>query len=408
MPLHLSQPLSLPNGRIARNRLFKAAMSEQLARRNAPTGELVTLYDTWARGGAGILVTGNVMVDPEALGAANDVVVEDERHLAMLTRWAQAGTQAGTLLLMQINHPGKQSPRELSPQPVAPSAVPIEGPVAPFFNPPRALEAAEIGDIIQRFCRAAAIAEKAGFSGVQIHAAHGYLISQFLSPHHNRRTDDWGGSLENRMRLLLEICRTIRQQAAPGFILSVKLNSADFQKGGFSEEDSVRAVQMLSGLGIDLIEISGGNYEAPAMLEGVKDSTHRREAYFLDYAARARAVCQVPLAITGGFRSVQGMEAALNSGHLDVVGLAKPFAVQPDLPARIFDGSYQTLTLPPRRTGIGRIDHAIGSVLEMNWYMAQMERIGKGQPPRPDYSVWALLLRMLLRNGTRAFARERA
>lgn len=404
----LHTPFTLPNGTIARNRFFKAAMSEQLARRNAPTERLVKLYETWARGGAGILVTGNVMVDYTALGAANDVVIEDERDMAVLQRWARAGTQDDTLLLMQINHPGKQSTKELSPEPVAPSAVPIEGPLAPFFKPPRALSADEIRDIIQRFGNAAAIAEKAGFSGVQIHAAHGYLVSQFLSPHHNRRSDEWGGSLDNRMRFLLEIFREIRHRTSPAFIVSVKLNSADFQKGGFSEEESVQAVKILSDIGVDLIEISGGNYEAPAMLEGVKESTRKREAYFLDYAARARAVSAVPLAVTGGFRSAQVMENALESGSVDFVGLAKPFAVQPDLPARIIAGTYQTLDLPPRRTGIGKLDSTIGSVLEMNWYMYQMERIGKGQPTRPNFSVWALLARMLIRNGTSAFGRERA
>lgn len=403
----LSTPFTLPCGANVRNRFFKAAMSEQLARRNSPTDNLIKLYDTWARGGAGILVTGNVMVDRNALGAANDVVVEDDRDMAMLQRWAQAGTQDGTLLLMQINHPGKQSTRELSPCPVAPSAVPIEGPLAPFFNPPRALTTDEILDIIRRFGNAATLAEKAGFSGVQIHAAHGYLISQFLSPHHNRRSDEWGGSLENRMRFLLDIYREMRQRTSRGFIISVKLNSADFQKGGFSEDESIQAVKILADTGIDLIEISGGNYEAPAMLEGVKESTRRREAYFLDYAARARAACRAPLVITGGFRSAEGMEEALQSGNLDFVGLAKPFAVQPDLPARVLSGQYRTLSLPPRRTGITRLDKSIGSVLEMNWYMYQMERIGNGQPTRPDYSVWALLVRMLLRNGTSAFGRER-
>ena len=210
------------------------------------------------------------------------------------------------------------------------------------------------------------------------------------------------------MRFLLQIFHEIRHRTSPAFIVSVKLNSADFQKGGFSEEESVQAVKILSDIGTDLIEISGGNYEAPAMLEGVKESTRKREAYFLDYAARARAVSAVPLAVTGGFRSAQVMENALESGSVDFVGLAKPFAVQPDLPARIIAGTYQTLDLPPRRTGIGKLDSTIGSVLEMNWYMYQMERIGKGQPTRPNFSVWALLARMLIRNGTSAFGRERA
>lgn len=404
----LQQPLTLANGKTLKNRLFKAAMSEQLARKNAPTEAYATLYGRWAQGGAGVLVTGNVMVDYRALGAPNDVVIEDRRDLPALRRWAEAGTQDGTALLMQINHPGKQSPKDVAKQPVAPSAVPLEGAIAAFFNPPRALQEEEIRDLITRFGNAAAIAEEAGFSGVQIHAAHGYLISQFLSPHHNRRDDQWGGSLENRMRFLLDTYAEIRRRTAPGFIVSVKLNSADFQKGGFGEEESVQVVKALSDAGVDLLEISGGNYEAPAMLEGVKESTRQREAYFLDYAAKARAVCRSPLVVTGGFRSAAGMESALQSGHLDMVGLAKPFALMPDLPAQIFAGRYQTLHTRPVRLGIAKIDRTIGSTLEMNWYMYQMERLSRGLPPKADYGAWRLLLRMLRLNGSNAFRKERA
>lgn len=404
----LNQSFLFQNGVTAKNRFFKGAMSEQLAQQNAPNESYAKLYQRWANGGAGVLVTGNVMIDYTALGSADDVVIEDERDLPMLKRWAEAGTQNGTLLLMQINHPGKQSPKDLSPTPVAPSAVPLSGGLAKFFNPPRELSQTEILDLIARFGKAAEIAEKVGFSGVQIHAAHGYLISQFLSPYHNRRTDEWGGTLENRMRFLLEVYREIRRRTSPAFLVSVKLNSADFQKGGFSEAESVQAVKMLSDEKIDLIEISGGNYEAPAMLEGVKASTQKREAYFLDYAQQARQVCQVPLVITGGFRSAEAMEQALQSGNLDFVGLAKPFVVQPDLPNRIVAGDYQTLHLPPRRTGIAKIDDTIGSMLEMAWYMHQMALLSKDLPPQPNYGVWRVLLKMLWQNGTKAFRRERA
>ncbi|MDO4641259.1 MAG: hypothetical protein Q4A84_06105 [Neisseria sp.] len=204
-------------------------------------------------GGVGISITGNVMVDYKALGSQNDVVIEDERDLPLLENWAKAGTKNDTLLLMQINHPGKQSPKDLSPTPVAPSAIPMQGNVEAFFNPPRALTETEILDLIKRFGNAAAIAEKAGFSGVQIHTAHGYLISQFLSPHHNRREDQWGGSLQNRMRFLLEIYHEIRRRTQPDFLVSVKLNSADFQKGGFSEEDSMQVIKTLDASNQNII-----------------------------------------------------------------------------------------------------------------------------------------------------------
>lgn len=404
----LNTPLTLPNGQTVKNRLFKAAMSEQISAGNRPDAVYAELYRTWARGGAGILVTGNVMVDYTALGSADDVVIEDERDLDLLKNWAAAGTADNTLLLMQINHPGKQSPKDLSPAPVAPSAVPLGGGMAKFFNPPKALDDNDILMLIERFGKAAAIAEKAGFSGVQIHAAHGYLISQFLSPLHNRRTDKWGGNLENRMRFLLEIFRNIRNRTAKHFIVSVKLNSADFQKGGFSEEDSVRVVEKLVQEGVDLVEISGGNYESPAMLDGMRESTRQREAYFLDYADKVRAVCSVPLVITGGFRSQAAMEEAVESGKLDMVGLAKPFAIVPDLPNRIFNGGYQTLATPLRRTGVAAVDKMFGPMIELNWYMHQMKRIGRGLPPQPGKSAWYIFFRMLLTQGKGAFKRERA
>ncbi|MFB6349192.1 NADH:flavin oxidoreductase/NADH oxidase family protein [Moraxella sp. ZJ142] len=404
----LNQPLTLKNGQIIKNRLFKGAMSEQITKGNRPDLAYANLYRTWAKGGAGVLVTGNVMVDYTALGSADDVVIEDERDLDLLTAWAAAGRENDTLFLMQINHPGKQSPKDLSPTPVAPSAVGLGGAMAKFFNPPRELSEDEILNLIHRFGQAAKIAQKAGFSGVQIHAAHGYLISQFLSPIHNVRTDQWGGSLQNRMRFLLAVYREMRRQTSADFVIAVKLNSADFQKGGFSESESVQVVEQLVKEGIDMVEISGGNYESPAMLDGVKQSTQKREAYFLDYAKKVRSVCTVPLVITGGFRSTQAMAAALASGDLDMVGLAKPFAIMPDLPNRIFAGTYQTVHTPQPRLGIAKLDRLVGSMVEMNWYMYQMQRISQDKTPKPNKSAWAIFGRMLISQGKGAFKRERA
>ena len=213
----------------------------------------------------------------------------------MLKKWAKAGMQNDTLLIMQINHAGKQSPAVVNKTPLAPSAVPLVG-MDGFINLPRELSADEINGLIQQFVQTAKIAEQAGFSGVQIHAAHGYLISQFLSPHHNRRQDQWGGSLENRMRFLLETYTAIRAAVGKDFLVGVKLNSADFQKGGFDKSESVQVVQKLSEMGIDFIEVSGGNYESPQML-AAKDSTRKREAFFIDYAEKARAVSQVPFLV---------------------------------------------------------------------------------------------------------------
>ena len=393
----LFQPLTFTNGKTAKNRFFKSAMEEQLAKHNQPTQTLVHLYDTWAKGGIGISVTGNVMVAENGKGSINDVVITDERSMDTLKAWAKAGTQNDTLLIMQINHAGKQSPKVINPVPVAPSAVALKG-MDGFINPPRALADNEIETIIQQFIQTAKIAEQAGFSGVQIHGAHGYLVSQFLSPHHNQRTDKWGGSLENRMRFLVEIYQGIRAVVRPEFLVGLKLNSADFQKGGFDETDSIQVVQKMSELGIDFIEISGGNYESPEMLTA-KASTKQREAFFIDYAEKARAVSQVPLIITGGFRSEQAMNDALNSGHLDFIGIARPLALMPDLPSQINNGTYQIITTERIKTGFAPVDKKLSAVLEMDWYMYQMALIGRGKQPNPKLSPWKVLLKTLWENG---------
>ena len=402
----LFSSFTFANGQVARNRIFKSAMEEQLAERSQASAKLVRLYDTWAKGGAGILVTGNVMVAMNGKGSIDDVVLSDEESLPMLRHWAKAGTQDGALLIMQINHAGKQSPKVLSPVPLAPSDVPLSG-MESFINPPRALTEEEIQTLIGQFAHTARIAEKAGFSGVQIHGAHGYLISQFLSPHHNRRSDRWGGSLDNRMRFLVEIYQAIRAAVGKDFLLGLKLNSADFQKGGFDEADSIQVVQKMSNLGIDFIEISGGNYESPEMLTA-KASTRRREAFFLDYAEKARAVCQSPLIITGGFRSQPAMDDALQSGHLDFIGIARPFALVPDLPKRIQNGTYTPVVTERIKTGFAPIDNKLGAMLEMEWYMEQMDLMAQGKPPNPRLSPWKVLLKTLLANGKAGLSTGRA
>ncbi|WP_434321789.1 NADH:flavin oxidoreductase/NADH oxidase family protein [Haemophilus influenzae] len=393
----LFTPFTFPNGKTAKNRIFKSAMEEQLAQHDQPSEKLIRLYDTWAKGGAGVLVTGNVMVAESGKGSIKDVVISDDRSLEMLKKWAKAGMQNDTLLIMQINHAGKQAPAVVNKTPLAPSAVPLVG-MDGFINPPRELSANEINRLIQLFVQTSEIAEQAGFSGVQIHAAHGYLISQFLSPHHNRRQDQWGGSLENRMRFLLETYTAIRAAVGKDFLVGIKLNSADFQKGGFDESESVRVVQKLSEMGIDFIEVSGGNYESPQML-AAKDSTRKREAFFIDYAEKARAVSQAPLIITGGFRSQSAMEDALSSGHLDLV---------PDLANKMQNGTYQTVQTDRIKTGVAFVDKKAGAMLEMNWYMTQMDLIGQGKQPDSKLSAWKVLLKTLWENGKAGLSTGRA
>ena len=291
---------------------------------------------------------------------------------------------------MQLNHPGKQSPKMLNKAPVSPSAVPFRKELQAMFATPRALEVSEIEEIIQRFASSAAIAEKAGFSGVQIHGAHGYLVSQFLSPHHNVREDEWGGSPENRMRFVVEVYKAIRAATGGQFSVGIKLNSADFQRGGFTEEESLGVIETLADLSIDLVEISGGNYENPAMAKGAKASTVAREAYFLEFAEKVRKRVDVPLMVTGGFRTESGMAEAVASGATDLVGLARPLAVEPDFPKGIMAGKAFTSSVKPIRTGIRMIDDM--ALMEVSWYTRQLGRMGKGKAPKKhDRGVLSLM-----------------
>ncbi len=393
----LAQPFTLPNGQVIKNRLFKSAMSEALSDRSGSAKpELARLYGAWADGGIGLCVTGNVMIDKRALGEPGNVVIEDEAHLSALKDWAQAATRHGTSCWVQLNHPGKQAPKGLNKETVSPSAVPFRPDMKLMFATPRELTHDEILGLIARFGRAAAIVKKAGFTGVQIHGAHGYLVSQFLSPHHNRRNDEWGGTPEKRRRFVLAVYRAMREQVGPDFPIGIKLNSADFQRGGFTEEESLDTIRALAEAGIDLIEISGGTYEAPAMTgvkadkAPVKESTRQREAYFLAFAEKARQAVKTPLVVTGGFRSAQGMADAITSGAVDFVGLARALAIEPDVPNRLLAGEEPREQVRPIKTGIGAIDKT--GMMEITWYTGQLKRIGRGGVPKPrESALWVFL-----------------
>jgi 2,4-dienoyl-CoA reductase-like NADH-dependent reductase (Old Yellow Enzyme family) len=332
----LSNPLTLRGGITLPNRLAKAATSEHLAdRRGAPTNQLVTAYRALARSGTGLLITGNVMVDGAALEAPRNVVIEDGRHHEQLRRWAAVTEGTDAKFILQLSHPGRQTLRgNVLPgrrqDVVGPSEVALAVGGSRLFRAPRALSDSEITAIIGRFSRAARVAADAGFHGVEIHAAHGYLFNQFLSPLVNQRTDRWGGSLESRMRLLVETVREIRAATSEQFLIAVKLNSADFQRGGFDSDDSLIVARALDEEGIDLLEISGGTFESTAMVTGTpqRESTRAREAYFLEFAERFAREVSVPLMLTGGFRTRQGMNEALDSGAVDIVGLARPITYE--------------------------------------------------------------------------------
>ncbi|MGX1806176.1 NADH:flavin oxidoreductase/NADH oxidase family protein [Nocardia sp. NPDC055321] len=373
----VGSPLTLPCGVTLPNRIAKAAMSEQLGEIDgSPSPTLTRLYSAWGRGGAGLLITGNVMIDRRAYVEPRNVSLEDERHLDAVNRWARAGSSAGAVMLMQINHPGRVAVGPLHRRPVGPSALRPEV-IGYNLRKPRELSVDDIAELRRRYARTAELAVAAGFSGVQVHAAHGYLLSQFLSPRANRREDEYGGSPENRRRLLLEVIGDVRATIGPDAVLSVKLNSADFQQGGLDEDESLAVAVALEATGVDLLEISGGNYEAPAMTGVVSDATREREAYFLRYARNLRARSAIPLMLTGGIRSLDFMNEVLEQGSVDVIGLGRPFAIRPGIAGELLAGAGEPVTLPtaPR---IPLPLPPINSYLQLAWHAANFRRIAAG------------------------------
>jgi 2,4-dienoyl-CoA reductase-like NADH-dependent reductase (Old Yellow Enzyme family) len=382
MPLtstDLFSPLVLRSGGTLTNRVAKAAMEENLAGRSQlPDERLIALYRRWGAGGAGLLITGNVMVHAEALTGPAGVVADEHTPLEPFVRWAEAGKVGGAALWMQINHPGRQVRAGMPGVAWGPSAVRVElGRHSKRFGQPVAMTEAQIGATVERFATTAGLAERAGFDGVEVHAAHGYLLSQFLSPLVNQRTDDWGGSLENRARLLLDVVRAIRRVVSASFAVAVKLNSADFQRGGFDVEDAAQVIAMLDPLGVDLVELSGGSYESPAMSGRPADGqTQAREAYFLELAAGLARTSPLPLMLTGGITRRATAEQVLASG-VEVVGLGTALALTPDLPNRWRQG----LEASARPKPVMWSDKTLASAASMALVRHQLRRITRGRHP---------------------------
>lgn len=397
------QILKLPNGQTVGNRIAKAAMEENLADRDqAPSRELFRLYQAWADGGAGLLLTGNVMIDRRAMTGPGGVVLEDERHLERFRQWAEIARSGGAQVWVQLNHPGRQTFANMGQQALAPSAVALEmGSFSKLFAEPKPMTEDDIEDVIQRFARSAALAEKAGFTGIQIHAAHGYLLSQFLSPLTNRRTDRWGGSLENRARLLLSVIEAVRQAVSPQFCVAVKLNSADFQRGGFDTDDARQVIEWLNEQPIDLLELSGGSYEAPAMQGEARDGrTLAREAFFLEMASELASVARMPVMVTGGIRRLPIVEQVLDSG-IDMAGIATALAIEPSLVRHWREGRHSEPQLPPIRWK----RKPLAALANMAVVRFQMARLSRGRKPHPEVSaLWALIRdRLYLSRRTRQY-----
>lgn len=406
-----NKTISLPCGAVLSNRFAKAAMTEGLAGRlGVPGEELCRLYEIWSDGGAGMLLSGNIMVDRHHLERPGNVVIDRPPDLEMrqaLKRWANSATRKGNHFWAQISHAGRQTQKMVNAKPKAPSAVKLALPGGQFGEPVE-LNCGEIEDIISRFGICAAAVKEAGFTGVQVHAAHGYLLSQFLSPRSNRRTDEFGGALANRARPLLAIIEEIRSTVGPDYPISVKLNSADFQKGGFAFEDSLQVAKWLEAASVDLIEISGGTYEQPKLLgidgmeeeenQNIPASTLMREAYFVDFAMAMRKELKIPLMVTGGFRQSIAMKQAIESGGADVIGLGRPMCVMTDAPNQLLNGidklpryESQLALFPKWLSWLTKLKilRTVSSFAVQYWYYGQIDSLGRTGKADPDLSVWA-------------------
>ena len=411
MTTMFNKTISLPCGAVLSNRFAKAAMTEGLAGRyGIPGEELCRLYEIWSDGGAGMLLSGNIMVDRHHLERPGNVVIDRPPDLEMrqaLKRWASSATRKGNHFWAQISHAGRQTQKMVNAKPKAPSAVKLALPGGQFGEPVE-LNCGEIEDIISRFGICAAAVKEAGFTGVQVHAAHGYLLSQFLSPRSNRRTDEFGGALANRARPLLAIIEEIRSTVGPDYPISVKLNSADFQKGGFAFEDSLQVAKWLEAASVDLIEISGGTYEQPKLLgidgmeeeenQNIPASTLMREAYFVDFAVAMRKELKIPLMVTGGFRQSIAMKQAIESGGADVVGLGRPMCVMTDAPNQLLNGidelpryESQLALFPKWLSWLTKLKilRTVSSFAVQYWYYGQIDSLGRTGKADPDLSVWA-------------------
>ncbi|MBH0019766.1 NADH:flavin oxidoreductase/NADH oxidase family protein [Pseudoalteromonas sp. SWXJ133] len=387
---------TLPSGLVLKNRIAKAAMEENLAQEDqTPSQALKNVYSAWAKGGTGLIITGNVMVDHLAMTGPGGLVLEQSTDITAFAELARLSKQNNCKVVMQINHPGRQVFKKMGGKALSASSVALNmGKHSHLFGVPKAMTQTDIDDVITRFTQTALLAEKAGFNGVQIHAAHGYLLAQFLSPLTNKRDDKWGGSLQNRARLLLEITRSIKAVCSPTFSVSVKLNSADFQRGGFEPSDAQVVVDLLNELNVDFVELSGGSYEAPAMQGKTGDErTLAREAYFLEFAKAISHRSSIPIMTTGGISRLSIANNVIESG-VALVGIATALAYQPNLPNKWQNEPLQLAVLP----SVTWQDKTLAGLATMALVKRQIRRLGQGKSVKTNASPIFTLISDQLRS----------
>lgn len=387
----LFTPITLPSGLVLKNRMVKAAMEENLADvAQTPSQVLKNVYKEWAQGGAGLIITGNVMVDHLAMTGPGGLALEDASNISEFADLASLSQQNDCKIVMQINHPGRQVYKKMGGKVLSASNVALNmGKHSHLFGEPKAMDESEIADLISRFTQTATLAKTAGYNGVQIHAAHGYLLAQFLSPLTNKRNDEWGGSIENRARLLLAVTRSVIDACGPKFSVSVKLNSADFQRGGFEPSDAQAVVNMLGELPVDFVELSGGSYEAPAMQGKTGDErTLAREAYFLEFAKVISETSSIPIMTTGGITRLEVANSVIDSG-VALAGLATALAYQPNL-GNVWHSDPHFV---PPQPSVGLKDKTLAGLATMALVKRQIRRVGKGKGVKANASaVFTLII----------------
>ncbi|KAJ5626479.1 NADH:flavin oxidoreductase/NADH oxidase [Penicillium herquei] len=343
------------SGKNAPNRFLKSSMSEKLSswkpevleERGVPSTGLINLYRRWGEGGWGILITGNVMLDYENLEGPGNAIIPSgspfsgDRFQTFKTL-AHEAKKHGSLIFAQLCHPGRQTPDNVQQHPISASDVQLEGrTLGSLFAKPRAMVKEDFDQVIEGFAHAAEYCYRAGFDGIELNAAHGYLLTQFLSPTTNLRTDQYGGSIENRSRIIMEITDAIRARVPKTFSLGIKVNSVELQDGGFTTEDAKIFCTQLEKAGFDWVELSGGTYQAPA-LSHVRESTKKREAYFLEFAEMIiPELKKTKVYVTGGLRTVNAMVNAVKSVH--GVGLARPSIHELDFPRKVFEEKIRSV-----------------------------------------------------------------
>jgi len=329
------------NGMVLRNRSVRSATWTGTAAQNGRcTTKLIKLMGRLARGQVGLIITGFSYVMPNGKALPRQLGIHDDAMIPDLSRLTERVHAANGKIAMQIVHAGVQTViTERRDTPVwGPSAVHDKL----FGWTPKAMTQREIKETVQAFARAAGRVKRAGFDAVELHGAHGYLISQFLSPFRNKRTDKYGGPIENRARFLFETYRAVRKTVGRNLPVLIKLNTKDFVRGGFHERDALFVARRLDEMGIDAIEMSGG-IPAAGDLGPAREKIRKTsdEAYFLPLAKKIRRQVSVPVILVGGVRSLKAVNRILNTGAADLVSMARPLIREPGLVGRWKAGNHK-------------------------------------------------------------------